>query len=214
MDKKLLDKRWRKTNLAAWYLQVVPFIRFIGVSGSMSFGTIKTNSDIDFFIIARQGRIWTCFYLVRLLLSIIGQLRLSTIKRAGKFCPNRFVTDQYLLINPQNQYLAGQYNQMIPIFDAKDYYCRFLQANQWMGQYGYKKSSCVLNLVQSKVPNFLRQISEIFLAGSLGDKLEKIIREQQIERLSQQYPFLNQPDSTVVVNDQEIRIHLYHNRSF
>lgn len=211
---KLIDKRWRKTNLAAWYLQLAPFIRFIGVSGSLSFGTIRTNSDIDLFIIAKQGRIWTCFYFVRLLLYITGQLRVSTEKRAGKLCPNRFVTDQYLIINPQNQYLAGQYSQMIPIFDEKDCYGRFLKANSWMEKYGYKRPAAALNLVQSKTPNFIRQTGEIFLSGKLGNKLEKILRAYQLKRLNKEFPRLNQPDSTVIVNDQEIRLHFYHDRSF
>lgn len=209
---KLIDKRWRKANLVSWYMQITPFIRFIGICGSMSFGNIRKTSDIDIFIIAKNKRIWTCFFVVHLLLRLTGQLRSSNRNRAGKICPNRFVTDKYLIINPQNKYLAQQYNQMIPIFDEKDYYCKFLMANSWIGDYGFSKPVCALNLIRSNLLNFLRHIKEIFLLGAFGDWLEKRLEIIMLKKIAQREPTLNQENSTVIANNNEIRIHPYHSK--
>lgn len=212
MDEKLIDQRWRKTNLAAWYLQMTPFIRFIGICGSMAFGNVRENSDIDIFIIAKNKRIWTCFYVVRLLLRLTGQLRNDNKNRAGKICPNRFVTDQYLIINPQNRYLAQQYNQMVPIFDEKDYYCKFHIANNWIQDFGFSQPVGALNLVRSNSLNSFRHIAEILLSSGVGDWLEKRLGKLMLKKIAQCEPTLNQESSTVVANNNEIRIHPYHSK--
>lgn len=211
MNKELLDKRWRKADLAAWYLQIIPFIRFVGISGSMTFGNIKDSSDIDMFIIAKDKRIWTCFYFSRLSLFCLGQLR-SNKNRAGKICPNRYVTDEYLIINPQNKYLAQQYNNLVPIFDDENYFQKFLTANKWIKDFGFTRPVTAINLVQSNLLNSIRTITEFILSGFFGDWLESVIKKVQIKKIAKEEPTLNQPDSSVVVSDNEIRIHPYNSK--
>lgn len=208
MKEKLIDKRWRKTYLMVWFLQFAPFIRFIGVSGSMSFGIIKNSSDIDLFIIAKNKRIWTCYYFVRLLCRTIGQLRYGKL-RSGKMCPNRFVTDKYLIINPQNSYLAKQYCHLMPVFDDGDYYNKFLRANKWIDNYGCDRPKTIINLIHSRSFNILRHIIEMILSKKIGNWLEKIISASQLKRIAKEEPTLNQKNSSVVANNNEIRIHPY-----
>jgi hypothetical protein len=212
MDNELLDKRWRKTNLVSWFLQIAPFIRFIGVSGSMSFGIAKKCSDIDLFIIAKNKRIFTCYFFVKLLLYVTGQLHDWNKPKDGKICPNRFVSDKYLVINPQNKYLAGQYNQIIPIFDYKDYYDRFFTANIWIQDFGFVRPVSAKNLVQSNIPTIIRNIFEVIFAGSLGDRFEKFIYNRELKNIAKNHQNLNKQDSTVVVNHNEIRIHPYNEK--
>ncbi|EKD57014.1 MAG: hypothetical protein ACD_58C00025G0001 [uncultured bacterium] len=212
MDKKLIDKRWRKTNLISWLLQITPFIRFIGICGSMSFGNVRENSDIDVFIISKNKRIWICFAISRLILKMTGQLRSNNINRAGKVCPNRYVTDKYLIINPQNAYLANQYSHMVPIFDEKDYYCKFLIANSWMENFGAAKPVCALNIVRSNSLNFFRYVLEAILYGSFGNWLEKYSGKLMLKKIAKVEPTLNQENSTVIANNNEIRIHPYHSK--
>lgn len=205
MTQDIIDKRWRKINLIAWYLQLTPFIRFIAITGSMAFNLAKDESDINIFIIARAKRIWTCFYFSRLLLKLMWQLRTSE-KKAGKICPNHYVTDEYLIINPQNAYFAQQYSHLIPIFDEKHLCTKFFTANKWMEELGYSRPVCALNLVQSNTLNFLRHVLEICLAGGLGNWLEHLLKKSQLKRILREEPTCNQPGSSIVANDNEIRI--------
>lgn len=209
MARSLKEKRWHKATLIAWWLQIVPFIRFIGVTGSMAHDVVKPNSDIDIFIITAEKRIWTCRYFVRCLLKLIGQLRTGDLphERAGKTCPNRYVTDKYLVINPQNKYHAQDYIRMIPLFDEVNSYKKFVTANVWMEKYGYFEPQKVLNLVHSKTLNFLRKVSEQILSGSFGDKVEQFCKERGLKEFKAKFYNFNKPLSTIVANDYEIRIH-------
>ena len=52
-DKKIVRARW-----AAKILNVVPFIKLIAVCNTLSFGAASQESDVDFFIVAKAGRLW------------------------------------------------------------------------------------------------------------------------------------------------------------
>ncbi|MCL5795344.1 MAG: nucleotidyltransferase domain-containing protein [Patescibacteria group bacterium] len=209
MNRTLSEKRWKKADLVSWYLQMVPFIRLVAVTGSMSYGTIKPSSDIDMFIIAKAGRIWTCRAFCRSLLKFIGQLRTGEAinERAGKICPNRFVTNAYLVINPQNSYHAQDYTQMVPMFDVGGLYQKFIIANKWMEKFGYFRPKKALNLVHSHSLTNIRKFLEWALAGKFGAMTEKNLREKHLKALNKKYPNINQPGSSIIANDNEIRIH-------
>lgn len=209
MDQQLSEHRWHRANKITWFLQLTPFIRFVGVTGSMAYGVIKPNSDIDIFIIAKARRIWTTRAISRFLLRTIKRLRTGNEfhQRAGKICPNRYVSDKYLLINPQNRYHAQDYIQMVPLFDEKEYYKKFISANKWMEEYGYFSPRKVLNLVQSNTLNWIRHIAEWILGESFGDKVEKWFKKRELKIIGKEEPSLNQPGSSIVANDNEMRIH-------
>lgn len=209
MNRTLSEKRWKKADLVSWYLQAVPFIKFVSVTGSMSYGTIKPSSDIDIFIIAKTGHIWTCRAFSRSLLKLIGQLRTgSTIaERAGKICPNRYVTDSYLVINPQNSYHAQDYTQMVPMFDVGGLYKKFVIANKWMEKFGYFRPKKTLNLVYSHTLTRIRKILEWALSGKFGEMMEKRYKEKQLVGIAQECPTMNKLNSSIIANDNEIRIH-------
>lgn len=206
VQEELVDKRWHRAEKTAWLLQMVPFVRFIALTGSLAYGTVKESSDIDVFIITKKGRIWLTRAWSTLLLRIIGKYRTET-RRAGMICPNRFVTDDYLLIQPENRYHAQDYTQMVPLFDAGGMYDQFIGKNKWMEKYGFFKPRRAATLVYSPTLNGLRKIWEFILGGMLGDVLENIYRNYQLKRKKNKYPELNEQDSTIIANDKEIRIH-------
>lgn len=204
----LVRKRQHRAEKIAWFLQAVPFIRFIGLTGSLAYDVAKSNSDIDIFIIARKGRIWTVRYLVILILKILRMYRSgdSYKERAGKICPNRFVADDYLLINPQNRYHAQDYTQMIPLYDSR-VYKKFIKHNSWMAKYGYYVPNKALSLIQcGNVLGTIRKSGEWILGSAIGDWLEKYLRKKQIKFLSKN-PLFNKEGSGIYADDKEIRIH-------
>ncbi len=211
MKRSLKEKRWHKATLVTWFLQIVPFIRFMGITGSMAYDIVKPNSDIDVFIITYEKRIWTCRYIIRCLLKLIGQLRTGDLphQRAGKICPNRYVTDKYLIINPQNKYHAQDYTQMVPLFDKANYYQKFVIANSWMEQYGYFKPQKVLNLVHSTGLRIIRNFLEWILKGKYGEKFEQFCRKKGVTEFKNKFSSFNKPGSTIIANDNEIRIHVH-----
>ena len=204
----LVQKRQYRAEKVAWFLQAVPFIRFIGLTGSLAYDVARANSDIDIFVIAKHGRIWTCRFFVIMVLRMLKIYRTgdTVAERAGKICPNRFVTDDYLLINPQNRYHAQDYTQMVPLYDSS-VYKKFLRQNDWMEKYGYFPPKKALTLVKSgNILSSIRIISEWVLAGAIGGWLERHVRKYQLRRF-QKLPKFGEKGSGVFADDKEIRIH-------
>lgn len=208
MNETLIEKRWVKAERMSWFLQGIPFMRFMAVTGSLAYDTAKETSDIDFFIIAKNKRIWTTRYFATLFLRCIGQYNyINTKNRAGKICPNRFVTDNYLVIHPQNRYHAQDYTQMVPLFDIANLYNKFILKNKWMEKFGFFKPRRALLVVRSPFMRTVRTIGEFILKGSLGNWLENVLKNRQLKTLKNNFPSLNEPHSTIIASDQEIRIH-------
>ena len=204
----LVQIRQHRVRKITWFLQVVPFIRFIGLTGSLAYDVAKKDSDIDIFIISKKNRIYTCRFFVIGILKLLGMYHPpANAKRAGKICPNRFVTDAYFLINPQNRYHAQEYTQMVPLFNYDDIYRKFLLANKWMQKYGYFPSKKAMSLTQSgNILTTIRLIFEWIFSGYLGDRLEKNLKNRQIEQLKKNKKF-NVEGSGIYADDNEVRVH-------
>jgi len=190
-------------------LQIVPFIRFIGLTGSLARDIAKTSSDIDFFIVTSAGRIWTCRFFTVVMLKILGLYPKGEEcrKRAGKICTNRFVTDKYLVINPQNRYHAEEYSRIAPLFDSDSILEKFYKKNIWMQNFGYYPAQRVISLVQSAgILSTIRRISEFILSGSLGNAFESYCKKFQLKSIMKN-PLANQSDSGIYVDDNELRFH-------
>lgn len=208
MHNDLMEKRWHKAEKISWMLQVIPFVRFIAVNGSLAYGMSRESSDIDMFIIAKRNRIWLSRLFLTMFLRMIKQYHyIGTDKRPGKICPNRFVSDDYLLITPQDAYHAQDYTQMVPLFDQDNYYEKFIAKNKWMEKFGFFKPHRALTLVKSRTLTVIRKIFEFTLDGNLGDIWEQSTKSYQLKKLEKSFPDLNQKDSSIIATDKEIRIH-------
>ena len=89
----IADKKWKKARRMIWFLQAIPYIRLVTVSGSLAMNNSKKESDIDLLIITHAGRIWTCRALTTLFLHLFGQRRHGLLTK-DRFCLNHYLTDQ------------------------------------------------------------------------------------------------------------------------
>jgi hypothetical protein len=87
------------------------------------------HSDIDYFIIAKERRLW----LTKLLMSAIVET-LEFLGLQKYFCPNYIITENNLTIADKNVYTAMEIVTLIPLYN-QDEYERFLAANQWIKEY-------------------------------------------------------------------------------
>jgi len=104
-----------KAKFWARILGLLPSVRAIFLSGSVAQGRATDSSDIDFFIIARHGQIWTARFFVFLILKIFRQIRTSK-NHAGKICPNHFITDTHLEIQEKDVYSANLFSHILSYF--------------------------------------------------------------------------------------------------
>jgi hypothetical protein len=110
----------------AGFLYKFPFVRGIGISGSLSKNFAEPDSDIDFFIITRANRLWiarTCMHLLKKLSFLTG--------RQHWYCMNYYIDEEALAIEEQNIFTATEIVTLLPVHGMAD----FFKANEWTGWY-------------------------------------------------------------------------------
>ena len=114
----LAQLKWKLTRRVARWLQYVPFVRGLAMSGSLAAGNTKPSSDLDIFVITEQGRIWTARLGLLLVSQLLGRRRKYWQGEApNKVCLNHYVTTGSLTMPPalHNVYTAVLYQWLIPL---------------------------------------------------------------------------------------------------
>lgn len=119
-------------------LETIPFIKLVGISGSLSMLNAKDSDDIDLFIITSQNQLWTARFISILVAQLLGVRRKRTDTRIqDKICMNLFFeeTELTLPIFKQNRFTAHEVMQMKPILNKNKTYEKFLSSNIWITSY-------------------------------------------------------------------------------
>lgn len=202
----LFQQRLKKALWVAWLLQLAPFVRMIGLNGSMTRGEMRKESDIDFLIIAKQGRIWTTRFFVTILTHLTGHRRYKN-KVAGRICLNRYQTDQFLEIKPHDFYHARTFSSLVPLYD-QNLYPKYQKENKWMEGLNFKvQPTFKIKLANSSLLGFLQKIQEMILSGFIGNWLEKNLRSYQRERILRDKRTIEAPKGRIRISDWEICLH-------
>jgi len=147
-------------------LSAVPFIKFVGVTGSVAYSVANKNSDIDLFIITAPKRLWLARLFTNLNLDRQGFRKLG---QKNRICVNFLVSQDSLNFEAIFPYLYDKYwlATLKPI--AGSGYQELINENQWI-----KKYFC--NLEFKSRMTFLSSIKkdllEKILSGGFGDQVE------------------------------------------
>lgn len=142
-----------------------PFVRAVGVSGSLSKQYADKDSDIDLFIITAPGRLWIARTLLHLLKKASFLLR-----RQDWFCMNYFIDETALAIPEQNLYTAIEIVTLLPLRGAK-VFSSFRQANDWTDGYLPNSYGRIVHPGDDR-PSLFRRALEKAFAGKFGDRLD------------------------------------------
>lgn len=110
-------------------LQHFPFVRGVGISGSLSKKYADELADIDFFIITKSNRLWlarTVLHLLKKFSFIVGKQHC--------FCMNYFIDEDAMLMPEQNIFIATEVVTLIPVAGL-EVIDRFWQSNDWAFSY-------------------------------------------------------------------------------
>ena len=122
------QRLWKAAIVMSHIIRRFPFVRGVFVSGELSKGVASKNSDIDFFIVTAENRVWLC----RSLFAIFKKIFLFNRKKF--FCYNLITSERHLGIAEQNIYTAVEVVTVKPLFN-EDLYKNFMKANSWTAQY-------------------------------------------------------------------------------
>lgn len=197
-------RSWYRALFAAWWLRFVPYVRLVGLNGSMVTGTFTEASDIDFYIVVKRGHIFTARVLTTALVHILGIRRHGSYV-AGRVCQNRYAADDFLEITPHNQYHARVFHNMIPLAGDAYFARAFVRANRWMA--GYQQAPVARQPFWRPGLARLVQVGLEFVLTPFAASLEERCRRFQRQRAAQD-PRVATPGSVVVLSDNELRFHL------
>lgn len=131
------DKLIYTQKLRNWF-KLIPYVWFVGVSGSLAMANTRLEDDIDVFIITAPRRLWTTRMLCTLLLDILGVRRKpDQQKTQDKLCLNMFMDGGKLglPVHERDLYLAHEVVQLQPILSRYQTYERFINANRWLKRF-------------------------------------------------------------------------------
>ncbi len=137
-EKGLIERRIKGNRLAkermedaykmsAWIARF-PYVRGIFLSGSISKNYMEEDSDIDYFVITKPGRLW----IARTLLKLYRIIFLLNNDR--NFCVNYFIDENNLEIEEKNLFTATELVTTIPTYNP-ELYQQFRKANNWSAQH-------------------------------------------------------------------------------
>jgi hypothetical protein len=163
-DNRLASLRMKTAKKYATIVANFPYVRAVFISGSLSKNVMKPDSDIDFFIITKPGRLWLC----RGVLTLFKKLFLGNSHR--NFCINYFVDTNSLEIQDKNLYTATEIAFLLPMYNYPMYE-EFLMVNNWY-QFEYPN---IYNQVEDIIikPIWIKYFFESLMNNKLGDWVDQ-----------------------------------------
>jgi len=164
LAKQMMPKARQRARLISQF----PFVRAVLISGSLSKDFANKESDVDFFIVTKEGRLWT----TRMLLVIYQKIVLLNSRKY--FCLNYFVDERHLVIEEQNTFSATELATLIPVYGYRTYQ-RLMEANLWTRNFLPNHRPHASN-ENNWTDGRLKKAMEYIFSGSLFDGLESAFR--------------------------------------
>lgn len=200
--------RWR------WIFSLCPFVKMVAVCNSLTIGDTRKNSDIDLFVIAQHGHLFTARFFLTALTSLFGVRRYGS-KVKGRFCLSFYVTEEALNLSTIalrdstgeifDPYLAFWLFYLEPVSGSYEVYEQLLESNQtWLSSYFHERA---LRKRYFRPRRGVILWAHRFLEWALGSaSVECFCRNQQWSRALKKYHHLTDKRGTVI-SDSMLKFH-------
>lgn len=168
-----------------------PFVEAVGVSGSLSKGYYDKDSDIDFFVITRPGKLWVC----RTLLILFKKIFLLNSRKY--FCVNYFISSAQLEIAEQNRFTATELKTLVPM-QGQLAFEKFYAENSWVTNY-FKQFEPDLSQVNALRKPLFTSTVELLLSNFIGNAIDYAFRSLTLFRWHAKFDYLTEEDFRVAL---------------
>lgn len=159
----------------ASFLSAFPFVRGVAVSGSLSKNFADEGSDIDFFIITAENKLW----LARSFMHLFKKLTFL-LKKQDWFCMNYYIDESALQIREKNTYTATEVVTLIPLRGI-DAFQKFQARNKWSRHF-LPNHTMKVSYVQAVKKPWVKQCIEIMLRNPLGNLADHLLMRLTAKR--------------------------------
>lgn len=137
--KRLSEITFKNHQRVINYLSWIPFIRFVGISGSIAAenptvdrdGIRQGKVDLDIFVITSANSLWLVFFFERILTNLFTRL----FKGRYLLCFNYAMDGTFLEIHNRNIYTATELFNLKTVFNKQDTIQQLMRVNAWAGKY-------------------------------------------------------------------------------
>ncbi len=139
--KKLLTTQKLQANQKALnFLQSIPTIDLVALTGSLAMDNAKSGDDLDLMIVTKSHTLWLTRLFIIPLFRIFFKTRFPQKQQPQNndaICLNLWLDTQSLTVPPskQNLYIAHEVLQIKPIFNRGTTYEHFILNNSWSSSY-------------------------------------------------------------------------------
>jgi hypothetical protein len=152
------------------FLYQFPYVRGIGISGSLSKHFADENADIDYFIITRSNRLW----IARTFMHLFKKWSFLT-GRQHWYCMNYYVDEDALEIEEKNIFTATELITLLPAC-GNGGLVKFFDANDWATAYFPQYRQRQREATIYPPPSFLKRALEKVFDNRAGDRLDDFLR--------------------------------------
>jgi Nucleotidyltransferase domain len=162
---KKAEKMLVKAMKIGRFLYQFPFVRSVGISGSLSKNFAEEGSDIDFFIITKGNRLW----IARTIMQLLTKLALLR-GRQHFYCMNYYIDEHALLLPEKNIFTAIELKTLLPVAGNRIMQ-QFFETNQWADTW---LPVCEYRSQSSPDPHtsWLKRLGEWILGARLFNPIE------------------------------------------
>jgi predicted nucleotidyltransferase len=166
---RALQRRGRRV---ARVLRHLPFVRMLALTGSLAADDARGTADVDLMVIAAPGRLATTFLLM-------GPA--SSLLRRRLFCPNYYLSEDRLEIEPANRYVAQELAQARCLAGRAT---GLRRANSWLAEHFPNARPSEPELPGGGIA---QRVIKRPLRGRIGDAVERFAARVARSRLVAHY---------------------------
>lgn len=163
---------WPRALRAARAIGRLPFVRLVGVTGSLAAGAAGPDADVDLFVVTEDRRLW----LTRAATIALGR---AAGAAGARLCPNYLLAESALALPERDTFTAHELARLVPVTGAETYE-RLLAANAWYREFlpNHRPTVAVAPAGAGHRP------TERLLRGRMFDRLEAWEMDRKVRRLA------------------------------
>lgn len=199
-------EKLQRARKFARLLQIVPGVRFIGVTGSLAMSSAVPEDDIDLLVIAAKNRLWLTRALVLSALMAWGVKRPDDGRDEypNLICANIFLSENDLYVPDENLFIAHEICQMLPLLDEKTYH-NFLDANEWVKNFLPQWKPAHVEFQDRASFRNAQRAFELAFANGIGTRIDQELARRQLKRIESKHA--RGHNTNVKITPTQLRFH-------
>jgi hypothetical protein len=198
----LAERKYRIARRAAAILGFVPGVRMVAVCNNFYY---REESDIDLFIVAEKGMVWTVRFLATVLLDLF-RLRARGDKTSDRVCLSFYTTTEAMnlegiALSGGDPYLYHWLAFLEPIFDdgiGESFWSENFWIKKHMPNFWPTKTSAEKMVGDGRFTKSVRALGSVVF----GAWFEALAKKIQFKKVSKRFS-----GSGVVINDTMLKFH-------